>query len=69
VIFNPMRVVVIGGAGFIGSHLVDALVREGFRIRIVGNLNPRVHFYLSARKSLLPIPQLEHTVRHWKEIV
>ena len=26
-------------------------------------------FYLRARKSLLPIPQLEHTVRHWKEIV
>jgi glycosyltransferase involved in cell wall biosynthesis len=26
-------------------------------------------FYLRARKNLLPIPQLEHTVRHWKENV
>ncbi len=64
-----MRVVVIGGTGFIGSHLVDALVREGFRVRVVHNLNPRVHFYLSARKSLLPIPRLDPTVRHWKENV
>jgi len=69
VIYNPMRVVVIGGTGFIGSHLADALVREGFRIRIVGNLNPRVHFYLRARKRLLPIPRLDPTVRHWKENV
>ncbi len=64
-----MCVVVIGGTGFIGSHLADALVREGFRVRVVHNLNPRVHFYLRARKSLLPIPRLDHTVRHWKENV
>ncbi|NQU55743.1 MAG: GDP-mannose 4,6-dehydratase [Rhodospirillales bacterium] len=30
--------VVTGGAGFIGSHMVDLLVEEGFRVHIVDNL-------------------------------
>ena len=29
---------VTGGAGFIGSHLVDRLVQEGFRVAVVDNL-------------------------------
>jgi UDP-glucose 4-epimerase len=34
---KPMAVVT-GGAGFIGSHMVDLLVEEGFRVHVVDNL-------------------------------
>ncbi len=32
-----MNILVTGGAGFIGSHLADGLIREGHRVVIVDN--------------------------------
>lgn len=48
-----MRALVTGGAGFIGSHIVDLLVAEGHEAAVVDNLvtgkrenlNPRADFY------------------------
>jgi dTDP-L-rhamnose 4-epimerase len=38
-----VRVLVTGGAGFIGSHLVERFSNEGFLVRVLDNLDPRVH--------------------------
>jgi len=48
-----MTVLVTGGAGFIGSHIVDALIQQGHKVVVVDNLstgseeniNPAAKFY------------------------
>lgn len=37
------HVLITGGAGFVGSHLTDQLVADGYRVRILDNLTPQVH--------------------------
>jgi len=37
------RALVTGGAGLIGSHLSDLLVREGWTVRVLDNLEPNTH--------------------------
>ena len=38
-----MKVLVTGGAGFIGSHLVDELIDNGYEVVVLDNLDKQVH--------------------------
>ncbi len=58
-----MRAVVTGGAGFIGSNLVDALVARGDEVTVVDN------FATGKRELLNPAAQLlEHDIREPFEV-
>ena len=43
-----MRVLVTGGAGFIGSAVVDLLVSRGHQVRVLDNLSPSAHAVVPA---------------------
>ena len=38
-----MKVLVTGGAGFIGSYTIDSLVEKGYEVKVLDNLEPQVH--------------------------
>ena len=48
-----MKILITGGAGFIGSHLVDRLIKEDHKVVVIDNLstgkkenlNPKAKFY------------------------
>lgn len=62
-----MKVMVTGGAGFIGSHLVDRLIQEGHEAVVVDNLSTgkRKHVNRAARFYKLDVqsPRLERVFR------
>lgn len=52
------RVLITGGAGFVGSHLADELLRSGYEVRALDNLSPQVHGSDAKRPDYLD-PEVE----------
>ena len=47
------RILITGGAGFIGSHLADELLSRGFEVRALDSLLPQVHGSSATRPDYL----------------
>src|SRR5215218_389427 len=52
------RILITGGAGFIGSHLADELLEHGYSVRALDNLSEQVHGAAAGRPGYLS-PEVE----------
>jgi dTDP-L-rhamnose 4-epimerase len=52
------RILITGGAGFIGSHLADELLEHGYQVRALDNLSEQVHGPEASRPGYLS-PEVE----------
>lgn len=50
-----MKVLVTGGAGFIGSHVVDTLIAQGCRVTVVDNLSTGSLHNLNPAAAFVPL--------------
>ena len=48
-----MNICVTGGAGFIGSHLVDRLIKEGHRVQVIDNLSSGLREFVNPKAEFV----------------
>lgn len=48
-----MNILVTGGAGFIGSHLVDQLIALGNKVKILDNISSGNLLYVNSKSELI----------------
>jgi dTDP-L-rhamnose 4-epimerase len=61
------RVLITGGAGFIGSHVADELLRHGYEVRALDALLPQVHGGENSRPAYLD-PEVELIVGDVRDV-
>ena len=56
-----MKILITGGAGFIGSHITDALIAQGHTVAIIDNLSTgkKENIHLKARLFRVDIQSLQ----------
>lgn len=57
-----MKILITGGAGFIGSHLTDRLIQEGHKVVVIDNLSTGKKENLNRRAKFNKIDILDHRI-------
>ena len=67
-VLNFSKVLVTGGAGFIGSHIVDRLLDEGINVRVLDNLSTGDKKNISHHKNKKGFQFIQGDIRNFSQV-